>query len=834
MDLYDVLFHGILDEQNFGIEDTVKQLFSGSRPLNSAVMRQLCTREGFDTLCGNIAAGYLPVAGNHTGIFESLSVLLAECPYMKPDDVKKITAACNATQTAELARFIGACLVCGSYNTAQTNKKSPQIRENYALNLDYMRFDAPMAELALKEELWKAAQAGFIASRREGGRFHKLDIIERLLPQGHFSQKRFASRGQAEDGTEAPLTELCARSKSDIAVVGDGGIGKTTFLQHLMEEEFLLPDGTAQPYMGNRSVPFFIELNRCPDHVGEWYDDALRKTNFITRYIGSVKENHATLDSVSPVTLTEIEKELQKNPADGQPQYLLLLDGFNEVRTSRDVRSHLSNEISALHKYPNVRIITTSRETQAAYFALEFENIRLIGVKEADIIQHLRDSGISEAVIGEVNRNDSLMKCLRIPLYLCMFTAERESADDFLPETAGEILYNFFHRNSKFYNARRRIAETRTIELEDCQVALVLDFVLPYIGWTFEENDVFSMNEEAFEATITDAMRIIKALLTDSKYNPFADFNYSGAILKEAVESFYDQAGTLNIAVIVSCVYDYLGMMYRDQISEGPYADRVRYAFAHHHFRDYFSAIWDLRLLSMLQCISADAFSGYPNDSGGSSFRHFLDERYWQTQKVSFISEILMEHRNKPQLDDASQNWMLLKPRYDEQRVLTGALDYCRELHKARIEIKHILQNILAAILYGRKEYSGLNLSDLDLRNCCLFNISCSRRGKTKSLTATFDRSEFSDKSFEPEEHRDSVMEYVYHGKQCFTIDDGGTIKCWDVLSGRLEYELHSADPLGVTDFSRKGFFSAMVTGWLQRCKKPMTVEAMCTSMYLT
>lgn len=111
VDLYDVLFHGILDEQNFGIEDTVKQLFSGSRPLNSAVMRQLCTREGFDTLCGNIAAGYLPVAGNHTGIFESLSVLLAECPYMKPDYVKKITAACDDTQTAEMARFIGACLV---------------------------------------------------------------------------------------------------------------------------------------------------------------------------------------------------------------------------------------------------------------------------------------------------------------------------------------------------------------------------------------------------------------------------------------------------------------------------------------------------------------------------------------------------------------------------------------------------------------------------------------------------------------------------------------------------------------------------------------------------
>lgn len=34
-----------------------------------------------------------------------------------------------------------------------------------------------------------------------------------------------------------------------------------------------------------------------------------------------------------------------------------------------DIRSLLSNEISTIKKYDNVRIITTSRETQAAYYA---------------------------------------------------------------------------------------------------------------------------------------------------------------------------------------------------------------------------------------------------------------------------------------------------------------------------------------------------------------------------------------------------------------------------------------------------------------------------------
>lgn len=112
-----------------------------------------------------------------------------------------------------------------------------------------------------------AAQSNYIASHREGGRFYNLNIIERLLPQGYVAAGRFQSRGKAEDGTVAPLADLCAQSDADIAIVGDGGIGKTTFLQHLIEAEFLAPDGSARRHMRNRPVPFFIELNRYPDPI---------------------------------------------------------------------------------------------------------------------------------------------------------------------------------------------------------------------------------------------------------------------------------------------------------------------------------------------------------------------------------------------------------------------------------------------------------------------------------------------------------------------------------------------------------------------------------------
>lgn len=817
-DLYAKLLHGILDDNDFGLDDIVKQIFSGSRPLNNALMRELCGPEGFRHLCDNIQANLLTVIGNHSILYEQLVCLLKNCPYTGQSNIEKIMAACDPAQAAELARFIAACIVCGSYNTAQYGKNAQKGRHNCALNVAYMYLDTPAATLTLKKELWMAAQLNYIASHRKGGRFYNLNIIERLLPQGYVETGRFQTRGKTEDGTVAPLADLCAHLDTDIAIIGDGGIGKTTFLQNLMEAEFLTPDGNERGYMSNHPVPFFIELNRCPDHIGNWYNDGLEKTNFITRYIGQIWENHSTLDSVSPQTLDAVEKELQRTPNDGNPQYLLLLDGFNEVRASGSIRADLSNEIAVLHtdRYPNVRIITTSRETQAAYYASTFRNIRVVGLKEKEILAHLEMCGIPQPVIGNVRACDSLMQCLRIPLYLCMFSAE-QGQDYFLPETAGEILYCFFHKNSSFYNVRARMSEIRSSNLTEQQIAVVLDFVIPYIGWSFENKDTFFMNERMLQTLIGEAMQCIKTMFAGSETNPFPDFKYSGSVLRAAIASFYSQDGVLETATILACAYDYLGIVYQYQINEGAFADRIRYSFCHHHFRDYFSAMWDVSLLAMLQCVPAGTFSdSYRSALALDSFRRFLDMRYWQTQKVQFISEILMEHRNQPQLDEKSQNWYLPQPEYDEARVLTNAIDYCRKLRQEDIETRYMLPNILSAILLGRKEYSGMNLSGLDLHNCCFFNINCSKRGKTEILAANFSHSIICKENFQPEDHQGAIMEYCYCGKQCFTIDDEGVIKCWDALSGKLEYEMRSGDPLGVSDFSTKGFVKVSHDGrWL-------------------
>lgn len=667
---------------------------------------------------------------------------------------------------------------------------------------------------SIKEKLWHASQQAYLSSYIKGNRFYLLNIIQQLLPQGYISDTSFLTKGAIEDGDVVPILNYCKCSDENLAIIGVGGIGKTTFLQQLLHDIFISETGDISEYTPKAIVPFFIELNRCPEHIKEWYDSSYQKTNFVTRYIGQLVENHGSIDNVEQNTLIEIEKEFSKKTSDGSKEYLLLLDGFNEVSTNNLVRTFLSNEISVLNELPNVRVITTSRETQAAYYASSFTNIRLVGLGVEDIKSYLQRCHVAEPVIGNTLACGPLVECLKIPLYLCMFSAE-DMSDGFLPETAGEILYCFFHRKSAFYNARERLNKTRNNTLSTKQTAFVFDFVLPFVGWSFEKRGVFSMNATSFKKVIGDSMSYIQSTFIACKCCALSDFEYDTKILKSVFSSFYQEDGELNIDSILTCIYDQLGIVYRFEDATESHAERIRYAFCHHHFRDYFSAFWDVQLLLSLQCLSSEDFSDIITDSL-ESYHYFLNSYYWSVSKISFISQILMEHRNKPRLNLVSENWELPKPDNEEQCVLRETLDFCRVLTKNGVDIHYLLGNILAVVSDGRKDFSGLNLSRLNFENYSFFNVNCSRRGKKKVLAALFDGCILSEKSFKSQNHYDNVIDYLYYNNRCYTIDNAGLIKCWDTISGTVEFELHSADPSGFDDITNNSYIKISNNGhWL-------------------
>ena len=789
------------------------KIFSG-RHLTDQICGQIYSEKGFMHFVERIEKKYLPLI-NRNCVDRGLRNMVESCEYL-PDSYKKCLLTSYTLENGlQFARFIAACILCGNYNTAVSGKDKNQ--GDYGLGLDFMHLERKIVSYSLPEQIWKASQRAFFESRKEGRRFHDLDIISRLLPKGYVTESNFKLRARTEEGEIRSLFEICRSSSRDIAVTGEGGIGKTTFLQQLLSDEFQDDEKKPAEYATGNPIPIFIELKQCPSQMEQWYEEKHKKTNFISRFIGQLLENHNTLDAVSAETLTAVEKELQRIPDDGVPQYLLLLDGFNEISVAgkgnfQSSRALLSNEITVLHQeYANVRIIATTRETQAAYFTSAFQNVYLIGLEESDIRSHLQSRNFSEASIGIAMASRTLMKCLRIPLFLCMFSYEKQLDDMRLPETPGEILYNFFHRNSSFYNVRMRARDSRNNPLNELQTALVLDFVVPYIGWVMERNDVFSLSEAQLRQTIWDTMQVIKDMILPSDSIPLEDFQYDRQLLHFTYCSLADNSDS--VEKIISCIFDYLGILYQYNVPEKRVVDRRQYSFIHHYFRDYFSAILDVQLLRMLPFTDSHRFIG---EAGNVyTYNRFLNSFFWNQNKKELVSQILTEHLNRPQMNQLSQNWFLPEPETDEQKVLTDAIGFCRILGQ-EYAVHYLLHNVLSAVIYGRQELSGMNLTNLNFKHCNIFAVPCSKRGASAVLAAKFDGSVLPDYFLEPEDHVDSIEEYAYNGQYCYTLDNNGTIKCWDILSGCLEYILQSGEPNGISDYSPCGLMKISSDGhWL-------------------
>ena len=56
-------------------------------------------------------------------------------------------------------------------------------------------------------------------------------------------EPQFPARYRELDGSINSVMDICKQSAGNIAIVGEGGIGKTTFLHQLMSDEFLDQNG---------------------------------------------------------------------------------------------------------------------------------------------------------------------------------------------------------------------------------------------------------------------------------------------------------------------------------------------------------------------------------------------------------------------------------------------------------------------------------------------------------------------------------------------------------------------------------------------------------------
>jgi len=636
-----------------------------------------------------------------------------------------------------------------------------------------------------KKEIWEASKADYLASRGEGSRFANLNILSGLLPHGYVIHTDFTEYGKTENGEIKPLrTIMDDYAAENITVIGEGGIGKTTFLLKTMEDVFSLD------YCDRTAIPIFVELNRCPSQIGAWESAKHGKTNFITRYVAS-QICDCEYDNIPSELLTFVESELKKR--NKTPDYIFLLDGFNEVNrgaavgkdgmpVGASIREKLNNEIKILMNYPNVRIIMTSRKMDKAFLPGTTRSVELTGVKKADIEAHLCENNYTQWDINHIVASRKLMDCLRIPLFLCMFTAQgahggTDATDSLRPLTRGEILYHFFNRSHGIYSERLN-AERLNIAsgFDKTQTLFILDFVLPYIGWTLEYTDFFSVERNELYKMIEDFFTSDEEEISFWNKNivAFPDYESETVTLCDIKDAIISKPN--GYKMVVDCIVNTLCAMYRDK--------DFQYSFIHHHVRDYFAGIYEIQRMRMSEKFLDRYLCDKLNEQIKNSFDalSLMNANVWNETKRVFIGEILCEHRNAPEPNDTGK-WALPRSICREQELLRNVL---RVFRHAKMPVYCGVLNVVETMKTVRGTLAGEDFSYLSMVECRLHGVNCGVGRGENALGAIFRDTKLSDDVFETEGHTEEITYFAYskHSDYLFTMADDNTVKRWETDTG--------------------------------------------------
>lgn len=653
-----------------------------------------------------------------------------------------------------------------------------------------------------RHNLWNAAHRWFEESREKGGRFAALDINASLFPNAEKSENEPTSRDfpiyvlSGDSTKKTPLMQALAENKNHIYLIGQGGIGKTTSLLHIMKEAY-----EGRSYIENCQIPLYVSLSTAPDTAGELYKGG--RSTFIKRAVYKQVREDRTVKRVTKIELAQLDEaftidpETAVNPIidiftkeSSAPEYLLLLDGLNEVsrtyieESNRTVIDMIKLEINELmEKCPNVRVIVTGRADEALINDEKLTRLNLSGVEDSVIRQYLSDSMCGEDKINHVFENDSLLETLRIPLFLIMYASLNDNAEI---TTQGEILRTFFNeRKSRLcdYTVQSRLSEvehdvdtaasakTKTRITADMQ-CFMLDFLLPEIAWYMEQRDKFYIFSE-------DIGKIIEPVLTGTgdgdicgrygktifdKYHVGSSAKtHTKATAKSIREALGNDMDELTENFIECCVLS-LGIL---SMSNG------KYGFIHQHIRDYFASQKVVNQMWLAVCCYKDE----QKDTAYECIGRVLRKKPLSITLRRFVGESLGEHKNAPQFIDG--HWKYIVPEdLCERSLITRTLDVLRGV---KCTDEYDLYNLIRILAESRGDLSGENLSGLDFTRCSLNDIRLSRPGLCVDLTDALVTKE---KLF-PQNHMSYFNGCCVNSdkNQIITCSDDGKIKVWDLAS---------------------------------------------------
>lgn len=191
--------------------------------------KQLATPDGFDLLQGNIEYNYIPLIENRKNLYINLLDRIQKSKYVLNTHKRQIANQYTNDYFSDvsLASLIALCILIGNYNSSVKCKlgkcESETFFKNYELNISFVFGSTSL----LRERIWHCSQQSYFISHKKGNRFAALNIIERLLPKGYIGPEIMDFHFDSSNHDLKTIDDICDSTLDNIAITGEGGIGKT-------------------------------------------------------------------------------------------------------------------------------------------------------------------------------------------------------------------------------------------------------------------------------------------------------------------------------------------------------------------------------------------------------------------------------------------------------------------------------------------------------------------------------------------------------------------------------------------------------------------------------
>jgi hypothetical protein len=606
------------------------------------------------------------------------------------------------------------------------------------------------------EELYRGSKR-YLASLREGrGRFHSLKISDTLLAPARKSQRKewldtpvvvdekadeFPDDERVSTSVLEAIPRLWQEECRHALLKGEGGMGKTVSFIRLWEQYTV--GGDYNPLL---PVPVFIPLNEYNET-----NESDRK-GFIQRLIRRFYLDDKTQD----LDLLNVFREPVKGEQRGVPSVLLLLDGLNEVTVERTGLLVELQEI--IEHWQGVQMLVSSRPDMRDTLGwMDFHLLELKGLGKEQIDKYLGQWGLSPLTKDGGEEEYPLRRLLHNPMMLTIYAASCEvvkeygasSLYDFKQrvETPGELLWNFMESQVVKYFKHSGLEERRMYFYK-----FLLKMLLPAMGYEMEKAGRFQLSGNELDVILE---RYLKRFCQANFLDTFREYRRYACAWD--ISNCSEIAGKGKFEEVLRILSGEMSMLVKEGHS---------YRFLHQDFRDFFAAVHILNevAIGLSREEVAEVLTG--------GMISFYPRRY--------MGEIEGEHYCKPFLKEG-KGWQI---KSNDSTLLARALEKCRGHFSAPYAFA--VANILESWKQLRGEWSGLELSRLDLSKVLINGILCRRLYKKTYLAARFDESFIPAKSLFPQGHSSYVSSAVYSqkGQKILSASRDGTIKEWEVASG--------------------------------------------------